>query len=100
MRPLKPASGSEPAVSPTVSPAIEESLDPQDWSSLRSVGHQMVDDMLSYLETVRQRPAWQPMPSAVRTAFETPLPRGPEAPTEVYKDFQENVLQEGSLPCR
>ena len=66
MRPLKLA----------VSPAVEESLDPQDWSSLRSLGHQMVDDMLSYLETVRERTAWQPMPAEVRTAFETPLPRG------------------------
>ncbi len=90
MTPRKPASAS--GSGPAVSPAIEESLDPQDWSTLRSLGHQMVDDMLSYLETVRARPAWQSMPAEVRARFETPLPRGPEEPTQVYKDFQENVL--------
>jgi glutamate/tyrosine decarboxylase-like PLP-dependent enzyme len=52
----------------------------------------MVDDMLAYLQQVRERPAWQPMPTQVRAAFQAPLPRAPQEPGDVYRDFQENVL--------
>ena len=71
---------------------LEESLDPEDWEALRSLGHRMVDDMLAYLRSVRERPVWQVMPAHVRAAFEKPLPRAPQKPAEVYRDFQENVL--------
>ena len=87
-----PKSVSSSGSGSAVSQAIEETLDPKDWSGLRSLGHQMVDDILSYLETVRDRPAWQSMPADVRAVFDTPLPRGSEEPMEVYKEFQENVL--------
>ncbi len=40
----------------------EESLDPQDWDELRALGHRMVDDMLTYLQTVRERPPGSPCP--------------------------------------
>ncbi len=70
----------------------EESLDPQDWEELSTLGHRMVDDMLAYLQNVRERPVWQAMPRNVRAAFEKPLPRTPQEPGEVYRDFQENVL--------
>ena len=39
----------------------EQTLDPADWDELRALAHQMVDDMLTHLETVRKRPVWQPM---------------------------------------
>ena len=42
----------------------EETLDPQDWDAMRSLGHRMVDDMLTWLETVRERKVWQPVPAA------------------------------------
>jgi len=70
----------------------EESLDPQDWDELRSLGRQMIDDMLSYLQTVRERPVWSPMPEDVRAAFQEPLPRSPVKPSDVYRDFRKNVL--------
>ena len=46
---------------------IEETLDPQDWQSLRRLGHRMVDDMFDYLQDVRQRPVWQPIPPGVKS---------------------------------
>jgi len=52
----------------------EESLDPEDWNELREIGHRMLDDMLTYLETVRERPLWRPMPEEVQQSFTTPLP--------------------------
>ena len=46
----------------------EETLDPQDWEAMRSLGHRMVDDMLSWLETVRERKVWEPVPAGVKAA--------------------------------
>ena len=70
----------------------EETLDPGDWQAMRALGHQMVDDMLSYLETVRERPVWQPIPERVKGRIRQPLPLEPEAPEEVYQEFMENIL--------
>jgi len=70
----------------------EESLDPQDWEAMRSLGHRMVDDMMTYLQTVRDRPAWQPMPDRVKESLKKPLPLEPQAPEDAYRDFIENVL--------
>jgi hypothetical protein len=30
------------------------------------LAHRMVDDVMAYLETVRERPVWQPIPKDVR----------------------------------
>ena len=70
----------------------EETLDPADWEGLRRLGHRMVDDMMTWLETVRDRPLWQPVPEAVRDAFRRPLPRLPQDPAEVYAEFQRDIL--------
>jgi glutamate/tyrosine decarboxylase-like PLP-dependent enzyme len=70
----------------------EETLDPQDWQALRALGHKMVDDMMTYLETVRERPVWQPIPEDVRSFLKQPLPFEGQAIEEVYQDFKENVL--------
>jgi aromatic-L-amino-acid decarboxylase len=70
----------------------EESLDPQDWVAMRALGHRMVDDMLTYLQTVGDRPAWQPMPDRVKENLKKPLPIDPQKPEEAYRDFVENVL--------
>jgi aromatic-L-amino-acid/L-tryptophan decarboxylase len=70
----------------------EETLDPADWGALRRLGHRMVDDMMTYLEGVRERPVWQPMPADARAALEGPLPLEPADPSEVYHEFQRNIL--------
>jgi len=71
---------------------VEETLDPQDWSGLRALGHRMVDEMLSYLENIRERPSWQPLPSEVKASFAEPLPLEPQGAESAYKDFKRNVL--------
>ena len=35
----------------------------------------MLDDMLGYIEKIRERPVWQPIPEAVRARFHSPAPR-------------------------
>ena len=52
----------------------EKTLDPQDWEAIRGLGRRMVDDMLSWLETVRERKVWQPVPTAVKAHLQQPLP--------------------------
>ena len=70
----------------------EESLDPQDWDDLRVLGHRMVDDLLDYLRTVRDRPVWRPIPAELRARFRGPVPRAPEGAERAYQDFRDHVL--------
>jgi aromatic-L-amino-acid/L-tryptophan decarboxylase len=67
-------------------------LDPEDWEGIRKLGHRMVDDMLDHMATLRQQPAWQPLPESVRETLEQPLPMKPGAAEDVYEEFLTNVL--------
>jgi aromatic-L-amino-acid/L-tryptophan decarboxylase len=70
----------------------EETLDPQDWEPLRQQGHQMLDDMFDYLEGVRQRPVWQPLPDKVKERMKKPLPHEPQPIEAIYQNFREDIL--------
>jgi aromatic-L-amino-acid/L-tryptophan decarboxylase len=67
-------------------------LDPADWAQVRAQGHRMLDDMFDYLEHIRARPVWQPIPEAVRARFEAPVPRAPGDLADVHADFLRDVL--------
>ncbi|HEX2989218.1 MAG TPA: aspartate aminotransferase family protein [Anaerolineales bacterium] len=69
-----------------------ETLDPENWDEMRAVAHRMVDDALTYLETVRERPVWQPVPEDVASHFKMKAPREPGDIEAVYEEFQENIL--------
>jgi len=70
----------------------EETLDPEDWEDLRKLAHQMVDDMLEWQQTLRERPAWQPLPDEVKAQFQRNLPLEAQSLGKVYKDFLNYVL--------
>src|SRR5579864_6639222 len=70
----------------------EKTLDPRSWEELRKLGHQMVDEMLSYLETVGKRPVWQPIPAEVKQTFADPIPREGIGAEATYAEFKRNVL--------
>ena len=72
--------------------AIEETLDPQDWHAMRHLGHRMVDDMIDYLQGVRERPVWHPIPAEDKDNFLQPLPRESQPVEEVYGEFLEHIL--------
>jgi len=55
-------------------PLPEETLDPPDWNDLKRLGHRMVDEMMDYLASVRERPVWRPVPPEVRLRLRAPLP--------------------------
>ena len=69
-----------------------ETLDPENWDEMRALAHRMVDDALTYLETVRERPVWQPVPDEVASQFKTKAPRDPGNIEAVYDEFRENIL--------
>lgn len=66
----------------------ELTLDPDDWSPARDLLHRAVDDAVAYLESVRDRPVWQPMdPSICRdlAAF------SPQQPTDLETVYDEVI---------
>src|SRR6202451_3569596 len=70
----------------------DSSLDPEDWSSLRDQGHRMSANSSAYLEHIGDRPAWRPMPDAVRARFRDRLPMAPAGLSAVHDEFLENIL--------
>lgn len=52
----------------------------------------MLDDILDYLENIRERPVWQPIPEAVRQRFRGELPSGPSDLAAVHEEFMRYVL--------
>lgn len=70
----------------------EETLDPQDWTAFRALAHRVVDDAVTYMQTVRERPTWQAPPETTRAHLRAPLPLGPQGAEATYADFVKNVL--------
>ena len=70
----------------------EISLDPDDWTQARAVGHQMIDDAITHLAGLRNRAVWQPMPAQVRAAYLSPVPDGPMPLADIYAEMRENLM--------
>lgn len=70
----------------------EETLDPEDWESMRALGHRILDDMMDYLETLRDRPVWQHAPQHVKSHFEGPPPLAPQPSEKVYQEYIKYIL--------
>jgi len=68
------------------------SLDPSDWRSTRAQGHRMLDDILDYIEGIRERPVWQPIPDSVRACFHEAVPADPKDLAAVHDDFMHHIL--------
>jgi glutamate/tyrosine decarboxylase-like PLP-dependent enzyme len=77
---------------PVPIPAEETSLDPSDWNEFRRLAHEALDETISYLETVRERPVWQPVPEEVRARLAAPLPKDETPLTDVYRQFTRDIL--------
>ena len=72
--------------------ATPASLDPDDWTAFRAQSHRMLDDMLDYVEHIRQRPVWQPIPATARSHFQQPLPRAGSSLEAAHQTFMTEVL--------
>ena len=69
-----------------------ETLDPENWEEMRALAHRMVDDAITYLQTVRERPVWQPVPEEVAVRFEERPPHEPAGAEAAYQEFLETIF--------
>jgi aromatic-L-amino-acid decarboxylase len=67
-------------------------LDPREWPEFRSQAHRMLDDVLNYIEHIRDRPVWQPIPQSVRDRFRGDLPAGSADLADVHEQFMQDIL--------
>lgn len=68
------------------------SLDPHDWADFRQQAHRMLDDMLGYMENIREQPVWQVIPGEARARFREILPAKPTALAQVHEEFMSSIL--------
>jgi aromatic-L-amino-acid decarboxylase len=72
--------------------ACEETLDPDDWDEARRLGHSMLDDMMDYLSSVRERPVWRAVPAEVKQSLSSHVPYEPCPLGSVYDEFKRLIL--------
>ncbi len=70
----------------------DHALDPADWRGLRTQAHRMLEDMLDYIENIRERPVWQPIPDEVRRRFRGEIPEAPSELAAVHEEFMRDIL--------
>mgnify|MGYP002641800548 CR=1 FL=1 len=70
----------------------QKTLDPENWDEMRALAHRMVDDAITYLETVGERPVWQPVPEDIAAGFNSSVPREPAGADAVYREFLETIF--------
>ncbi|HET9095463.1 MAG TPA: aminotransferase class V-fold PLP-dependent enzyme [Candidatus Baltobacteraceae bacterium] len=67
-------------------------LDPADWERFRQAAHRALDDALDYLQNVRERPVWRPVPDEVKARLCTPMPQDGRSFDDVYQEFTQTIL--------
>ncbi len=78
--------------SATLNPYNNHTLDPEDWSTVRSAAHRALDTVLDIQASIRERPAWRPVPEASQALLSTT--RAPQRGVdfaEVVDDMLEHI---------
>lgn len=92
-KPLQETPSSGPCVAKDgVASSLHRTLDPEDWTEHRALGHRMVDEMIDWLSAARRRPTWQAPSRRVLEGLSVPVPMEGSPATEVYQDFKDLVL--------
>ena len=80
---------------PLIDALTELSFDPatpDEWNAFGALGHRMLDDMVAYLASLPNRPAWRDVPAAVRKALDENVPLEGIGADAAYAHFTERVL--------
>lgn len=77
----------------------EESLDPENWDELRSLGHKMLDDMITRLETIRDHQFNMPSEKDVENVL-TQLTLEGEGEEKVYEIFKEHIMNQSIVQVK
>jgi len=70
----------------------EYSLDPDIYEPVKSLGRQMVEDMVTYHQDVPGRPSWRPIPLVAKEQFSRDLPHEGMSPEAIYEEFLHHIL--------
>jgi aromatic-L-amino-acid decarboxylase len=70
----------------------ERHLDPADWEAFKGLAREILDEMIAWLEDVRERPVWQPFPDEARGALQQELPRAGAGLEAAYREAAEHIL--------
>jgi len=70
----------------------EETLDPGNWDEMQQTGVLMVEEMMEFLATVRDRKVWQQAPAEVKDYFKQNAPAEGESVKNIYADFKTKIL--------
>jgi aromatic-L-amino-acid decarboxylase len=67
-------------------------LDPKDWQRFRALAHTMLDEAIGDVETIRDRPVWQPVPADIRHELASAkLPLHGTSLETIYDDFRRSI---------
>lgn len=67
-------------------------LDPADWDQFRKTAHGLLDDVITHIETIRQRPVWQPPTDETRNRFTRSLPYKSRELGDVLQDVRTHIM--------
>ena len=70
----------------------EESLDPESWEEFGAHSHAVLGELLDWLRSIRDRPAWRPVPGEVRAALRRPLPQQGVGLEASWNELRASVL--------
>jgi glutamate/tyrosine decarboxylase-like PLP-dependent enzyme len=70
----------------------ETTLDPEDWSDVRRLGHELLDDLIDQLSAAGDGPAWTPIPDDVKARLEGPAAPLPADFSDVLDDLKRDIL--------
>ena len=70
----------------------DSTLDPEDWSEVRRLGHELLDDLVDQLSTVGDGRAWTPVPPEVRARLEQPAASFPTDLPTVLDELRRDIL--------
>ncbi|MDX5337917.1 MAG: aminotransferase class V-fold PLP-dependent enzyme [Cyclobacteriaceae bacterium] len=73
-------------------PEKDLTLDPENWDQMRQLGHQMIDDLFDYWQSLRDQKIWKPIPLEVKEFLNQPIPENGQDPAEVYEDFKQYIF--------
>jgi glutamate/tyrosine decarboxylase-like PLP-dependent enzyme len=67
-------------------------LDPENWDQMRELGHQIIDDLFDYWQSIRDQKIWKPIPAEVKDFLDQHIPETGQDPNEVYEDFKKYIF--------
>lgn len=73
-------------------PKKDLTLDPENWDQMRELGHQMIDDLFDYWQSIRDQKIWKPIPAEVKDFLNQSIPESGQDPNEVYEDFKKYIF--------